>query len=152
MKSYIKRLAITAIAFCILLCIVFIIRYFLDNTDSELSLFEFIKNSANLRVLYAYIGFVVVYPFYGFGLKKRHLTKDYSYNKEAIEKIISSLNYIKAFEDSNRVVFRKEKISVRLYHMYLDEIEISIKDNPIIFNGRRRELMKINRMLDDALL
>lgn len=152
MKTYLKRLLYTAVAFTIMLVIILLVRFFVDKSDETLSLFEFIGNSISPKVIGVFIALILLYPFYGFGKKKRHLSKDYAFNKEAIEELMGSLGYIKKFEDDVKVVFNKEKLAARINNFFLDEIEIKINDNPIVFNGRRRELMKINRRLDDSLL
>ena len=151
MKNYVKRLLTVAICFVVILFVFLSIMYFVKYS-TETTYQEYLNSFLQLKVLGLYALMVLVYPLIGFMTLKRHINKDYAYNRNVIEETFAEAGYVKSLETDQEVHFRKKNAFTRFMLFYMDLIVINKQDNPLKINGLRKELQKINKKLDSNLL
>ena len=152
MKNYFKRLLFVAIYFLVFLFIFLSAMYFFKYAKTETTYMEYLNSFLQLKVIGLYAAMVLFYPLMAFMTLKRHIDKDYSYNQEVINTVMEEMGYVKTFENEQFVDFNKKNGMTRFMLFFMDKIRIDKSDNPLKINGLRKEIQKINRRLDDALL
>jgi len=152
MVQYFKRFLIFAVYFAVLITLMFIVLFYVKGYNDEGELINYLSTLLQKKFILFYVGMVAIYPLFAFINVKRHLNKEYAYYSEAVERVMEQSGYIKLNETDTHITFRKEKMGARLALMFLDEISINKSDNPVVISGLRKEVRKLNRMLDTALL
>ena len=152
MLTFLKRMLTFTIAFLLFIIIYFLILYLIGANENYDSFPEYLLSYAEPKLLGFYLLLVVIYPLVGFVNQKRHLNKDYSHNKEIVEKVFEQLGYEKTKENNDKVFFRKRTTVGRLALMFMDTVIVDKSENPIKIDGVRKEVKRINKELDTQLL
>jgi hypothetical protein len=153
MKPYLRRL-IKFLLFLIVLffLLLFALPWITKGASFGQSFTDFTGNPRIRILLILIFIYTLLYPLLNFGKKDRHLNGSFSDNRPAIEKTMKELGYEKKAEEYSTLVYRKKTAIARVMMLGEDRVEIEARENPLIFNGPKRDLKRIDRMLDTKLL
>jgi len=153
MKAYGRKLA----KFLLFMIIVFFILLFLlpwltrgvtfDQT------FAVIAGNPRMRmILILLFIYALLYPLINYSKRDRYITGSFEDNRSAIEESMQKLGYVKEVDDGSRLLFRRKSKFSRFMMLGEDGVEIDIKSKPIIIRGPRRDLKRVDIVLDEKLL
>lgn len=146
MKAYIRRVLKYVVFISVIVLILLIPRY----SGQGLTVKE-IYNQTPLFFTLLFI-YIFIYPFLVFGRKERHLNGTFEANRETIFQVLEENHFVKTVETPEKIIFRKRSVLSRIITMGEDALEIDVTQNPIYFSGYRKDLKRIEIMLDRKLL
>ncbi len=149
LRRMVKYLLVIALFFFLLLIVLPSISESRPMSDTFL---EIISNDRSRVILLLILLVAFFYPLIGFVKKERYLNSDFQKNRADIEKALSDLHYTLQDESGSILTYRKKSGFMRLMYYGEDKIEIDSTDNPIIISGLRKEIRKLDKMLDNYLL
>jgi hypothetical protein len=149
MKDYARRSAKFIIYILLIFFVVLglypLLKY---GTPLSVSMQEMIANSRFTTLFVILMVYGLLYPMVAFVNHKRYLNGSYDENRDMIEKVFQKLDYIKVEERPGYVAFRKKTPMGRLTQWYEDKIAIDTTNNPLIMNGFRKRVNRIDRLMD----
>ena len=123
-----------------------------ENRSMSDSLMDVISNDRVRIILFLILIMAFIYPVISFIKKERYLNGDFQKNREEIEKALSDLHYFLLRETDSMLVYRKKSGFMRMMYYWEDKIEIDVSDNPIYISGIKKEIKRLEKMLDNYLL
>ena len=150
MNDYLRRLVKYLIFITIIVFILVSPQIFKSGDDLTtviIKLFERQKLFFTILIVYIFL-----YPVLVFGKKERHLNGTFSKNKDAILRTIEEQNFILRTDENNQLIFRKKSALARIVSMGEDKLVIDYSNNPIMLNGTKKDLARIDKLLDLNLL
>jgi hypothetical protein len=114
----------------------------------SVSMQEMISNTRFVTLFGLLMVYGLLYPMVAFVNHKRYLNGSYDENRKLIEKVFEKLDYVKTEEGPGYVAFRKKSAMARLVQWYEDKIAINTSTNPLIINGFRKRVNRIDRLID----
>jgi hypothetical protein len=152
MKKYLSRLARYLLLLMFMIIILLAIT-FLRSGDGITELKEVFMKSERIRLfLIVVVAYSMIYPVLVFGKKERYINGKFSDNRDGIIKAFAEQNYILTREKETILEFRKKSGFSRIMSLGQDKIEVNYTDNPVIIEGLRKELRRLDGSLDMNLL
>jgi preprotein translocase subunit SecG len=152
MKKYLSRLARYLLLLMFMIIILLAIT-FLRSGDGITELKEVFMKSERIRLfLIVVVAYSLIYPVLVFGKKERYINGKFSDNRDGIIKAFAEQNYILTREKETILEFRKKSGFSRIMSLGQDKIEVNYTDNPVIIEGLRKELRRLDGSLDMNLL
>jgi hypothetical protein len=152
MKKYFARLMRYMLLLLIMIVILLLIA-FLRRGGGINELKEAFLGSERLRVfLFVVVAYSLIYPLLVFGKKERYINGKFSDNRYGFIKAFAEQNYVLTKERGTKLQFRKKSGFSRFMSLGQDKIEVDISDNPVIIDGLRKELRRLDVSLDMNLL
>jgi hypothetical protein len=153
MKAYGRRLA----KFLLFMIVVFFILLFLLPWLTRGVTFEqtfyIIAGSQRMRmILLLLFAYALIYPLINFGKKDRYISGSFEDNRSSVEQAMQELSYVKEVDDGSRLLYRRKSKLSRIFMFGEDGIEFDIKSRPLIIRGPKRDLKRLDRVLDEKLL
>ena len=153
MKAYGRRL----IKFLLFMIVVFFIFLFLIPWLTRGVTFEqtfgmIVGNQKMRMILLLLFAYALIYPFLNFGKKERYITGTFEDNRSSVEEAMQQLNYVKEVDDGSRLIYRRKTKFSRIMLFGEDGIEIDIKSKPLVISGPKRDLRRVDAVLDVKLL
>lgn len=152
MKKYFIRLSRYLLLLLILILIVLIPKIAggkLDFRDAVGALFT--SDRTRLLLIIAAL-YSFVYPLLVFGKKERYINGKFTANREGFLKAFAEQDYFLSKEAENKLEFRKKSGFNRAMSFGQDKLEVDISGNPVIIDGLKKELRKLDVSLDMNLL
>ncbi len=103
-------------------------------------------------MLYVVLLLAAFYPWFGFTRKERFINGNFQKSRPEIEMAFSNLNYVIDSEEDSKIIFRKKSDILRFLYFWEDDIEVDYRNNPLIISGIRKEMNKLDKVLDKYLL
>jgi hypothetical protein len=152
MKKYLSRLARYLLLLMFMIIILLAIT-FLRSGDGIAELKEVFMKSERIRLfLIVVVAYSLIYPVLVFGKKERYINGKFSDNRDGFIKAFAEQNYILTREKETILEFRKKSGFSRIMSLGQDKIEVNYTDNPVIIEGLRKELRRLDGSLDMNLL
>jgi preprotein translocase subunit SecG len=152
MKKYLSRLARYLLLLMFMIIILLAIT-FLRSGDGITELKEVFMKSERIRLfLIVVVAYSLIYPVLVFGKKERYINGKFSDNRDGFIKAFAEQNYILTREKETILEFRKKSGFSRIMSLGQDKIEVNYTDNPVIIEGLRKELRRLDGSLDMNLL
>lgn len=152
MLKYLVRLARYLLLLLIMIIILLLISY-LRRGGGITELKEVFLGSERLRIiLFVVLAYSLIYPLLVFGKKERYINGKFSDNRNGFFKAFAEQDYILTKEKETTLEFRKKPGFNRILLMGQDRIEVDFSDNPVIIEGLRKELRRLDASLDMNLL
>lgn len=152
MLKYLVRLARYLLLLLIMIVILLVISY-LRSGGGMTELKEVFLGSERLRIiLFVVLAYSLIYPLLVFGKKERYINGKFSDNRDGFIKAFAEQDYILAKEKDTILEFRKKSGFSRILLMGQDRIEVDFSDNPVIMEGLKKELRRMDAALDMNLL
>ena len=152
MKNYLVRLG----RYLFILLILVFILIIVTNLGKQISykdIFRSLLGTSRIRIFLIIAGaYALIYPFLVFGKKERYLNGSFEKNRTGLLKAFEEQNYVLAKESETKLEFRKKSGFSKFMLFGQDKIEVDISGNPIIIDGLRKELQRLNVSLDMNLL
>ncbi|MBN2350786.1 MAG: hypothetical protein JXJ22_18250 [Bacteroidales bacterium] len=153
MKQYFRRMLKSLTASIILIGVLLLMVPIITEHRAFNEVFAELISTGRYTLLVALLLiFSFSYPILGFGKKVRYINGSFVKNRQEIEMAFDDLNYLLESEEENTLVFRKKNILLRFIYYWEDKIEVDTKNNPLIISGVRKELRKLDQLLDKHLL
>jgi hypothetical protein len=152
MQKYLNRLVRYLLLLLIMIVILMAIAY-LRSGDGISELKEALMSSKRIR-LFLFVVFVysLVYPLLVFGKKERYINGKFGDNRDGFIKAFAEQDYIPTKEKDTIIEFRKKSGFSRMMSLGQDKIEVDFSGNPVIIDGLRKELRRLDTSLDMNLL
>lgn len=93
----------------------------------------------------------LIYPLFGFAVKKVYLNKSYEQDKEKIKDVFERNRFKLVCEGKEFVQYRHSSPFLRFMRMFEDTITVNFSDNPIKLEGLRKDVYRISRMIEYAV-
>jgi len=152
MQKYFGRLVRYLLLLLIMIIILMAISY-LRSGDGVTELKEAFLGSKRIRLfLFVVIAYSLIYPLLVFGKKERYINGKFSDNRDGFIKAFAEQNYIPTKEKDTILEFRKKSGFSRIMSLGQDKIEVNFSGNPVIIDGFRKELRRLDTSLDMNLL
>jgi preprotein translocase subunit SecG len=152
MKKYLSRLARYLLLLMFMIIILLAIT-FLRSGDGITELKEVFMKSERIRLfLIVVVAYSLIYPVLVFGKKERYINGKFSDNRDGFIKAFAEQNYILTREKETILEFRKKSGFSRIMSLGQDKIEVNYTNNPVIIEGLRKELRRLDGSLDMNLL
>ncbi|MBN2212668.1 MAG: hypothetical protein JW723_00360 [Bacteroidales bacterium] len=152
MLKYLVRLARYLLLLLIMTAILLVISY-LTGGGGVTELKEVFLGSERLRIiLFVVLAYSLIYPLLVFGKKERYINGRFSDNHDGFIKAFAEQDYILTKEKDTVLEFRKKSGFSRIMLMGQDRIEVDYSDNPVIMEGLKKELRRLDASLDINLL
>ena len=152
MRKYLSRL-IKYLMLLMAMIIILLAIAFLRRGDGINELKEAFLSSNRIRLfLFVVIAYSLIYPFLVFGKRERYINGKFSDNRDGFIKAFAEQDYILTKERDTILEFRKRSGFSRIMSLGQDKIEIDISENPVIIDGLRKELRRLDTSLDMNLL
>jgi preprotein translocase subunit SecG len=152
MKKYLSRLARYLLLLMFMIIILLAIT-FLRSGDGIAELKEVFMKSERIRLfLIVVVAYSLIYPVLVFGKKERYINGKFSDNRDGFIKAFAEQNYILTREKETILEFRKKSGFSRIMSLGQDKIEVNYTNNPVIIEGLRKELRRLDGSLDMNLL
>ena len=153
MIIYLRRMVKYLLVFA-LIFFLFLIVFPAVSTNRPMSdsFMDIISHDRSRILLILILIMAFIYPVISFVKKERYLNGDFQKNREDIEKALSDLHYILLNEEGPKLVYRKKSGFMRMMYYWEDNIEIDISNNPILISGVRKEIRRLEKILDNYLL
>jgi len=133
--------------------VILLVITFLRRGDGIAELKEAFMSSGRLRLFFiVVVAYSLIYPLLVFGKKERYINGKFSDNRDGFIKAFAEQNYIPTKEKEARLEFRKKSGFSRMMSLGQDKIEVDFSDNPVIIDGLRKELRRLDISLDHFLL
>jgi len=149
LRRMVKYLLVIAIVFFLFLILLPAVS---ENRSVNDSIMDIIGNDRSRILLILIFAMAFIYPIISFVKKERYLNGDFEKNRADIEKALSDLHYFQLRERDSKLVFRKKSGFMRMMYYWEDKIEIDISNNPILISGIRKEVRRLEKILDNYLL
>ncbi len=149
--NYLRRL-VKFLLYVVAIMAIFIYVLPAISGKEPTTLAERLKDSQLQPIWLFFVVYTLVYPLIGFTKIQRHLNGTYLHNREVFDKTFEMLNFVKAKETEDRVVYRRKSKFARFMQLYEDEIVVSHRDNPVIISGMRKTVKRIDRIVDQLLV
>lgn len=149
LRRMVKYLLVFALIFFLFLIVLPAVS---ANRSMSDSFMDIISNDRSRILLILILIMAFIYPVISFVKKERYLNGDFLKNREDIEKALSDLHYILLNEEGPKLVYRKKSGFMRMMYYWEDKIEIDISNNPILITGVRKEIKRLEKILDNYLL
>ena len=152
MKDYLRRL-IKYVGFVIIIISLLFLRPLLRGNIQFGDLGRLVQENSRMQLFFIiFIAYSFVYPLLVYGKKERYINGKFDDNKEGFIKSFGEFNYTLAEEKNNSLIFRKKSIMSRIMTMGEDRVEVNYTNNPVILKGIRKDLARLDRILDVNLL
>lgn len=153
MKDYLRRTVKFILYMAVIFFLVLVLYPLLTQGISpSATLREMFQNQKFMLFLAFLLVYALLYPLVGFSKIKRHLNGTFADNRGIFEKAFETLNYIKTAEDPDRIVYRRKSRYARFAQWYEDSIVISPNENPVVISGMRKNVTRIDRLVDQFLI
>ena len=153
MNSYLRRFVKFFLFLVMFIFLLLIVLPRITRGESfEQSLADLYGNGRIRILLILVFLYTLIYPYLNFGKKDRPIKGSFAGNRPVIEKTMEELGYVKKTEEGSRLVFRKRIAFSRIMMLGEDRVEIETNGNPLIFEGPKRDLKRIETELDLKLL
>lgn len=153
MLTYLRRMVKYLLVFAVIFFLFLILLPAVsENRPMGDSLMEMISNDRFRIILLIFFVLAFVYPVTNFVKKERYLNGDFQKNRGDIEKALSDLHYIMINEEDSKLIYRKKSGFMRMIYYWEDKIVIDITNNPILISGVRKEIKRLEKILDNYLL
>ncbi|MBN2612576.1 MAG: hypothetical protein JXB00_13555 [Bacteroidales bacterium] len=152
MKNYFIRLGRYLLLLVLLMVVVIVptvINRKVDFADAVNTIFS---NDRTRLVLLVAVIYSFFYPLLVFGKKERYINGKFESNREGFLKAFDEQGYKLRKESGNMLGFRKKSGFTRVMSMGQDKIEADISGNPVIIDGLKKELRRLDVSLDMNLL
>ncbi len=148
MRKYFSRLIRYFLLLMLMIIILLVIAY-LRSGNGFAELKEAFISSSRIRLfLFVVVAYSLVYPLLVFGKRERYIDGKFSDNREGFIKAFSEQDYILTSEKDTILVFRKKSGFSRIMSLGQDKIEVDISENPVIIDGLRKELRRLDASLE----
>ena len=152
MQKYFGRLARYFLLLLAMMIILLVIAY-LRRGDGITELKEALLGSRRIKLLmFVVVGYSLIYPLLVFGKRERYINGKFNDNRDGFIKAFAEQNYVLTKEKDTIIEFRKKSGLSRIMSLGQDKIEIDFSDNPVIIDGLRKELRRLDTSLDMNLL
>ncbi len=152
MKKYLNRLVKYLVLLLIMIVILLTIA-FLRRGDGITELKEVFISSPRLKLfLVVVVAYSLIYPLLVFGKRERYINGRFSENRDGFIRAFAEQNYIPTKEKDMTLEFRKKSGFSRMMSLGQDKIEVDYSGNPVIIDGLRKELRRLDISLDMNLL
>lgn len=152
MQKYFSRLVRYFLLLVLMIIILLVIAY-LRRGDGITELKEAFLNSRRIRLfLFVVIAYSLIYPLLVFGKRERYINGKFRDNRDRFIKAFAEQNYVPTKEKDTILEFRKKSGFSRMMSLGQDKIEVDFSGNPVIIDGLRKELRRLDTSLDMNLL
>ncbi len=152
MMKYLIRLG----RYLIILLILIFFLIVLTNIGKQISFQEIISallENNRIRIFLIIAGiYALIYPVLVFGKTERYMNGSFEKNRDGLLKSFEEQKYVMTKETGTKLEFRKKSGFSRIMSFGQDKIDIDISGNPIIIDGLRKELRRLDVSLDMNLL
>lgn len=152
MINYIRREIKFLLYLSLIFVVVLVLLPFIFGQKSPLTLEEFMYERRIHVFMGLLLAYALVYPVIAYTSVKRHINGSFEANREIFEKAFDTLEYIKISESSEKIVYRKKSAYTRFIQWYEDAIVVFPGENPVIMEGLRKSVTRIDRIIDHMLL
>ncbi|MBQ0025112.1 MAG: hypothetical protein KBT00_05255 [Bacteroidales bacterium] len=140
-----KSILYFAVIFTLIVSVLFI---FSSQKKAGLSFTDMFEEGSFPKLLCFFAVFGAVYPAVSFFKRKIYINKDYAEYRTLIEEAMSDLGYKVEKAEEGVVTFRQEKMVQRLLRLFFeDRITMDISGNPIVIEGYRKDVMRVQSIL-----
>ncbi len=151
MNKYLRRVVkFLLYAIVIVALFIYVIPAIAGKESTNLA--ERIKDPQLQLIWIFFIAYTLIYPLIGFTKVQRHLNGTYNQNRDVFEKAFEILDFAKAKETEDVVVYQRKSKLARFMQLYEDEIEVKTGDNPVVISGMRKTVKRIDSMIDQLLI
>lgn len=149
----VKYLFVFLILACIILCIVTLITPGAKLTDLLKPMSEggMLKDGAWWQMLLLFGAIAVVYPGLVFVKKEVMIEGNFEDHRNKIIQEFENAGYEKTGEDEEKLHFRLRNRFTRFMRAYEDEVTITKGEAPLILNGNRKEILRLESRISYAL-
>ena len=98
------------------------------------------------------IVYLFIYPLILYGKKERYINGSFKDNRDGFIRAFEEQNYVLTKERDTILEFRKKSGYRRIISLAQDKVEVDYSGNPVIIEGLRNELSRIDKSLDMILL
>lgn len=149
----VKYLFVFLILACIILCIVTLITPGAKLTDLLKPMSEggMLKDGAWWQMLLLFGAIAVVYPGLVFVKKEVMIEGNFEDHRNKIIKEFEDAGYEQTGEDEEKLHFRLRNRFTRFMRAYEDEVTITKGEAPLILNGNRKEILRLESRITYAL-
>lgn len=149
----IKYLFVFLILACIILCAITLITPGAKLTDLIKPMSEggMLKDGAWWQMLLIFGAIAVVYPGLVFVKKEVMIEGDFEDHRNKIIQEFENAGYEKTGEDEEKLHFRLRNRFTRFMRAYEDEVTITKGEAPLILNGNRKEILRLESRISYAL-
>lgn len=143
MKYLIRSLKYIVYVVLIFLVIVLILYSFSPERAAGGGPFAMFKDGAGPSLIIFFVAVGALYPLLGFGKRKLYLNGDFAKYADIIDSSMAELGYEQVEKDETHLVYRQTSGAKRANRMWEDAITVNITDNPLVFEGFRKDLARI---------
>ncbi|MFO7658843.1 MAG: hypothetical protein R6W78_17420 [Bacteroidales bacterium] len=152
MKNYFLRLGRYLLLLVLLIAAVIIPTVISRKVDFTEAIRAIFSNERTRLVLLVAAIYSFIYPLLVFAKKERYINGNFETNRQGFLKAFDEQGYKLNKESGNMLEFRKKSGLTRVMSMGQDKIEADISGNPVIIDGLKKELRKLDVSLDMNLL
>lgn len=145
--KYIVRAIKYLFYFILLFAVIVLVLWFLMYRRQGIPITELFEPGAYPKMGLFFVLVAAVYPAISFVRRKLTLGGPYSRDRKTIDGIMKEAGYRVETETPEKVTYRLEKASLRFTRMYEDRVTIDIHEDPIVFEGYRKDVDRIVRFI-----
>ncbi len=145
-KQYIRRILKTLLQFIIIIGLMLLIIYLTSRDSRDYG--KLLTSKGAINMLY-FLGFIALfYPMFAYTKKKVYLNHEFEKDRKSIEDIFAGAKYQLVKEEPGKLYFRPKSKLYRAMRLYEDTIVLDYTDNPIVFEGMRKDVYRLARYIE----
>lgn len=145
--KYIVRAIKYLFYFILLFAVIVLVLWLLMSRRQGIPITELFELGAYPKMGLFFVLVAAVYPAISFVRRKLTLGGPYSRDRKTIDGIMKEAGYRVETETPEKVTYRLEKASLRFTRMYEDRVTIDTHEDPIVFEGYRKDVDRIVRYI-----
>lgn len=145
--KYIVRAIKYLFYFILLFAVIVLVLWLLMSRRQGIPITELFEPGAYPKMWLFFVLVAAVYPAISFVRRKLTLGGPYSRDRKTIDGIMKEAGYRVETETPEKVTYRLEKASLRFTRMYEDRVTIDTHEDPIVFEGYRKDVDRIVRYI-----
>lgn len=134
--------------FAVLCGIILVLTFHFSTKPEGLTLMDILLVDGSVyKMLIFFVAVAAVYPALGFQKKPVYVSNLKEHKKE-IEELFVNANYILAYEDATKMIFKLKNPLIRFIRLYEDSVIIDFSDNPVMMEGLRKDILRFSRGIE----
>lgn len=151
MKYIIRSFKYLVYFFALFVVMVAIIWLLSPEKSQSLSVTSLFKEGSLPKMAVFFAAIAAVYPALAFIRRKLFINGSFADERQTILNVFDAMGYEVEREEDGQISFRIKKRSVRFSRMWEDRIILHTGENPLVFEGYRKDLDRIVRNVSYAI-
>lgn len=140
-----KYLVYFAIIFFLIVGIVYL---FSAQKLAGMSFVDLFKEGSLPKIALFFVVVAAIYPKLSFYKKELYLNGDFTKYATMVDEVMKGLDYVVEKQEPGKVTYIKNSGYARLTRMYEDRVTFETADNPVLIEGYRKDLLRIQSVLN----